>query len=205
LIFLTFNFRFLIGYLYKIKITEMKRISYLLLLTILASLVISSCSNTKTYAEQLNDEKILIADYIKRNNIQIVTTYPADSVWTKNGNDIYYISPASGLYIHMVNYGDMTSKDTLLLKDVVVPRYKQYTLGLVSDTISNWSTIDFPYPSTFVYGDLTQSCKAFQEAASYLKRNETEAKLIVPSKLGFTDNLTSVTPMGYDLKIKIQK
>ncbi len=184
----------------------MKRISYLLLMTILVSLITSSCNNTKTYAEQLNDEKILIADYIKRNKIQVVKTYPADSVWTdKDGNDIYYLTPASGLYIHMINYGDLKSSDTLALKDIVVPRYKQYTLGLDSVIISNWSTIDFPRPNVFVYGDLAQTCQAFQEAASYLKRNDTEAKLIVPSKLGFNDNLTSVTPLGYDLKIKIQK
>jgi hypothetical protein len=38
-----------------------------------------------------------------------------------------------------------------------------------------------------------------------MKRNDTQAKIIVPSKLGFSTNLTSVTPMGYDLKIKIEK
>jgi len=179
----------------------MKRISYLLLLTILASLVISSCSNTKTYAEQLNDEKILVADYIKRNNIIVLSEFPKDSVFAKNE----YVLTQSGLYFRFENRGNLTDTVFLQLKDVVVPRYKQYTLGLASDTISNWSTIDFPYPSTFVYGDLTQSCKAFHEAASYMRRNETEAKLIVPSKLGFNENLTSVTPMGYDLKIKIQK
>jgi len=93
----------------------------------------------------------------------------------------------------------------LVLKNTVVPRFMQYTLSAVADTISNWSTIDYPYPSDFTYGDLTQSCKAFHEAASYMKRNDTEAKLIVPSSIGFSTELNSVTPMGYDLKIKFQK
>jgi hypothetical protein len=178
----------------------MKRISYVLLFTVLMSIIISSCNKTATYAEQLNAEKILIADYIKRNNIKILSEFPKDSVFNENE----YVLTSSGLYFRFINRGNLADS-VLNFKDIVVPRYKQYTLGLSSDTIFNWSTIDYTYPSTFVYGDLTQSCSAFQEAASYMKRNETEAKLIVPSKLGFSENLTSVTPMGYDLKIKIQK
>jgi len=112
---------------------------------------------------------------------------------------------SSGLYFHMVNPGDVTNMDTIVLKNTIVPRFKQYTLGVVADTISNWSTIDYVNPSYFTYGDLTQSCKAFHEAVSYMKRNETEALLIVPSSIGFSTELTSVTPMAYDLKIKFQK
>ena len=177
----------------------MKKISYLLLLCIALSFI-SSCSNTKTYAEQLNDEKILIADYIKRNNIKVLSEFPTDSVFANNE----YVLTKSGLYFRFENRGNLADP-VIQLKDIVVPRYKQFTLDLASDTISNWSTIDFPYPSKFVYGDQSQSCLGFQEAVSYMKRNDTEAKLIVPSKLGFTENLTSVTPLGYDLKIKIEK
>ena len=178
----------------------MKRISYLLLLSVILSLVISSCSNSKTYADQLNDEKILIADYIKRNNIKVISEFPADSVFANNE----YVLTKSGLYFRFENRGNLADP-VIQLKDIVVPRYKQYTLDLVPDTLSDWSTIDYPYPNIFTYGDQTQSCLGFQEAVLYMKRNDTEAKIIVPSKLGFSDNLTSVTPMGYDLKIKIQK
>jgi hypothetical protein len=180
----------------------MKRLSILLLSVFTLLLVASSCSNTKTYAEQLNDEKTLIADYIKRNNINVITTLPKYvSDWKEKD---FYLS-SSGMYFHMVNAGDTASKDTLAYKDIVVPRYIQYTLNVVSDTISKWSTIEYPYPDKFSYGEMTQSCKGFQEAVSYMKRNDTQAKIIVPSKLGFSTNLTSVTPMGYDLKIKIEK
>jgi len=183
----------------------MKRISYLFFLIFLTSILASSCSKTKTYSQLLNDEKDLIDGFIKRNNILVKNGTPAENtVWVENGKDVYVLTP-SGLYFHMVNQGDLTSQDTIVLKNTIVPRFKQYTLGVPSDTISNWSTIDFPYPSDFVYGDATQSCKAFQEAVSYLKRNNTEAVLIVPSKLGFNSDMMSVTPYGYDLKIKFQK
>jgi len=182
----------------------MKRISYLFFLIFLVSLIASSCSKTKTYAQLLNEEQSLMDGYIKRNNILVVSAFPKDTPWVKDGRDIYVLT-SSGLYFHMINPGDLSSKDTLELKNTVVPRFKEYTLEVVSDTISNWSTIDFPYPSDFVYGDLTQSCKAFHEAAYYLKRNESEGKLIVPSKIGFNEDMMSVTPRGYDLKIQIQK
>jgi len=186
----------------------MKRISYLFFLIFLVSLFASSCSNTKTYAQLLNDEKSLIDGYIKRNNILVVSTFPTDTPWVKDGREIYALT-SSGLYFHLINPGDSakikTFKDTLELKNTVVPRFKEYTLGIVSDTISNWSTIDYPFPSDFTYGDLTMSCKAFQEAAFYLKRNNSEGKLIVPSKIGFNADMMSVTPKGYILNIKIKK
>jgi len=182
----------------------MKRISYLFLLVFLTSILASSCSSTKTYAELLNDEKALIKDYLSRNNIEVVSTFPTDTPWVKNGKNVYVLT-SSGLYFHMVNPGDVTNMDTIVLKNTIVPRFKQYTLAVVADTISNWSTIDYAYPSNFTYGDLTQSCKAFHEAVSYMKRNETEALLIVPSSIGFSTELTSVTPMAYDLKIKFQR
>jgi hypothetical protein len=183
----------------------MKRISYLFFLVFLASIFASSCSSTKTYSQLLNEEKDLIDGFIKRNNILVENGTPTENTtWVKNGKDVYILT-STGLYFHMINTGDTVPNDTLEYKNMVVPRFKQYTLGTPSDTISNWTTIDFPYPSDFIYGDMTQSCKAFQEAASYLKRNNSEAKLIVPSKIGFNADMMSVTPYGYDLKIKFQK
>lgn len=182
----------------------MKRISHLFFLVFLMSLLASSCSNTTTYAELLDNEKAAIKAYIKRNNIEVVSTFPTDTPWVKNGKSVYVLT-SSGLYFHMVNPGNTTDKDTIVLKNTIVPRFIQYTLGNVTDTIRNWSTIDYPYPSDFTYGDLTQSCKAFHEAVSYMKRNETQAKLIVPSSIGFSSELNSVTPMAYDLNIKFQK
>jgi sulfur carrier protein ThiS len=183
----------------------MKRISYLFFLIFLTSIVASSCSSTETYAQLLDDEQALIHGFIVRNNIQIVSTFPTDTPWVKNGKDIYVLT-ASGLYYHLINPGvSLTPDDTLKLTYTVVPRFKQYTLGLPSDSISNWNTMDYPYPSDFTYGDLTQSCKGFQEAVSYMKRNYSEAKIIVPSKIGFNADMMSVTPYGYDLKILYQK
>jgi len=182
----------------------MKRISYLFLLVFLTSIFASSCSNTKTYAELLNEEQALISAYIKRNNILVVNTDPRYTTWEKNGKDVY-THTSSDLYFHMVNPGDTISKDTAVFGNVIVPRFKQYTLTVVADTINDWNTIDYPYTPNFIYGDLTTSCKAFHEAVSYMKCQDSEAYLIVPSKIGDNTDLMSVTPKFYDLKIKFQK
>ena len=179
----------------------MKRISYLFFLVFLTSLLSTSCTNTKTYSELLNDEQTLIGAYIKRNNINVLSSFPADKKWGPND----YVKTGSGLYFHLVDSGNTSIPDTLQLKNTVVDRYKKYTLNIASDTISNWNTIDFPYPDEFVYGDLTQSFKGFQEAVTYMKRNDSEAKIIVPSIIGIQADMMSVTPYGYYLKIKILK
>ena len=179
----------------------MKRISYLLFLGFLFSIIASSCSDTKTYSQELDVEQALIKNFIKRNNIKVITSLPTNGNWGPND----YYKSSSGLYFHMVNPGNTSSMDTLMSKNTVVTRFKQYTLDAVSDTISNWNTIDYPYPETFTYGDATQSCVGFQEVVYYMKRNDTEAKIIIPSGIGFSTYKNAVTPQGYDLKIKILK
>ncbi|NDP19691.1 MAG: DUF4827 domain-containing protein [Paludibacter sp.] len=176
----------------------MKRLIYYISCAFIAFIFFSSCNDT-TYAKELKLEKMLIDDYIKRNHIKVLNVRPANSEWKDND---YYLTP-DGLYFHLVDSG--IGKDILETSDVIVPRYKQYTLNIDSVTISNWTTIDFPITQDFVFGDYTQSCTAFQEAVSFMKRNESVAKIIVPSKIGFKAYWTPATPMRYDLKIKIQK
>ncbi|HLP03812.1 MAG TPA: DUF4827 family protein [Paludibacter sp.] len=177
----------------------MKRISYLSFLAFLFSVVVTSCNNDKTYAELLKDEQTLIKAYIKRNDIRVLKTFP--TVWGEKD----YVLTESGLYFHMVDPGNLADMDTIEVNTTIIPRYKQYTLDVEPDTLSNWSTLDFPRTSDFEYGNPSQSSKAFQEAVGYMKRNDTQAILIVPSQLNTSQYLNSVTPLGYILKIKIRK
>lgn len=173
---------------------------YLLVLTLLTSLVISSCSNNTTYADELKTEQSLIKNYIKREHINVMSKMP--TTWGPND----YVLTESGLYFHLDSIGD--PEVTLEAGNTVIPRYIQYTLGETADTIRKWTTIDFPHPDTFVYGDntnTTTSCTAFQEAVSYMKNNDSEAKLIVHSKIGFETNWSPATPIAYRLKIRIRK
>lgn len=166
---------------------------------LLVVMSIASCSDTVTYAEQLKAEKELIADYIARNNIKVVTTEPKE--W---GDNVYYLTD-SGLYFHLISPGDSASHDTIAENDLVVPRFYQYTLDVVADTVANWNTVDYPYPTTFNYGDDTQACTGWQDAVSLMMYNGARAKFIVKSKLGFDKDSESVIPYVYDMKIKFQR
>lgn len=56
-------------------------------------IVFAACDNTKSYSELQDEEIVTIENYIKKNNIQVVTTKPADNAW---GTNVYY-KTASGL------------------------------------------------------------------------------------------------------------
>jgi hypothetical protein len=155
-----------------------------------------------TYAEELKAEQKLIADFISRQKIKLVTTMPTTFPWPDN---VYYKSK-TGLYYRLTNQGDITSQDSVESGDKVVPRYIQYTLEASNpDTISNMNTIDSPYTSSFSYLNTDEACLGWHEAVGYMKKNNAEAKIIVYSKLGFSGYADPATPIGYDIKIKIQK
>ncbi|MFT3753656.1 MAG: DUF4827 family protein [Paludibacter sp.] len=179
----------------------MKQIFYLIIFAFTTSLFFSSCGDT-SYANELKQEKLLIAEYIKRNNINVLSDFPSNKKWGEND----YVLTKSGLYFHLVDSGDIAPGDTIVANDVVVPRYKEYNLYAEADTLTrNWSTVDYPDPGSFKYLDLSESCPAFHEAASYMIRNNSRAKLIVKSKIGFERYWTPATPLAYEIKIKVLK
>ena len=158
-----------------------------------------SCTDTVTYADSLAAENSQIDDFIKRKGIQLTTTFPTDtSYWRKNPT--VYFKSASGLYFRMIKTGSGGSADTLRSLDRIGARYKAYTLAAIGDTtINNISTSNYPNPTEFNFGsgEYTNVCFAFNEAAAYMKRNDSEALLIVPSKIGFSADAAVIRPMGY--------
>lgn len=175
----------------------MKKISIIFSLVLLFT-GFYACSNTKTYSELQDEEQALINSYVKRNNIVVVTTKPEIGEWSENE----YYKSSSGLYFHLVNPGDTTNKvDTVKTKFRISYRRRLYTLTVPSDTISNWSTVDYAQPDVLIYGDYNTGTTGLQEAVKYMKYLNSEAKIIVPHSISTSDYLNSVTPMGYDLKI----
>ena len=170
----------------------------LLLIGILLSAV--ACTSETAYSTQLKKEKKLIADYIKRNNITIIHEEPAYNQWKPNE----YLEVEDYCYFNLTQMGDTTT-DSLEIGDNVAMRYRKYTLGTASDTISYWTTLDASSPIEFQYGTTTgNTCTGWYYALKCMKYTGAQGKLICPSKLGFTEDGTSVTPYGYDLKFRIR-
>lgn len=175
---------------------------FALFLTIsLSAVVFSACDDNETYADELNIEQNLIKSFIKRQGIKVVDKMPQTYPWPEK---VFYKS-STGLYFRLTEQGDIASGDTLESGDMVVTRFLQYNLEEKADTLSNLSTLDYPYPTVFNYLDYTQVCVGWHEAVGYMKRHNSEATVLIFSRLGFSQFNRPATPMGYDLKIKIQK
>ena len=176
------------------------------LLCSLLCLSLGSCKQN-SYAQSLKDEKKLIADYIQRENINIIYEEPQDGVWGEK--DYWDLSSTIGydnFYFHLVNVGDTTGAE-VKKGDVIVLRYRRYTLDVNPDTISYWTTAQTGYPVEFAYQtDYVTACTGWHYAVKYMKYSGSEAKIINPSKLGFSNaEQSTVTPYGYDMKIIIKR
>ncbi len=177
----------------------MKKILYSLLMLGLSALVMSCVSNT--YADSLEKEKELVAEYIKRNKINILPEIPENGVWGEND----YVEIDDYLYFHLSNVGDTASSDSLEVGMNVNLRYRRYTLDVYADTVSYWTTMEAPNPISFRYGTSSSvTCTGWLKALPYMKYSGSEAKIICPSKMGFSEEQSSVTPYGYDIKIQLQ-
>ena len=181
------------------------------LLTVTA--IMSGCS-ANSYSSDLKAEKKLIADYIAREGINVIYELPADdAVWGEkdyyqvNGYDyLYFHLTHRGTPFHINEAGDTVRTDSILATETVVMRYKKYTLTLNADTADYWTTLNSAYPLEFIYlTDYTTAPKAWHVAVGLMKYSDSECKIICPSKLGFTEDGNSVTPYGYDLKMKIKR
>ena len=189
----------------------MKKIQLILVGLIL--LVAYGC-NSNIYSEQLKKERKLIESYIARHGLIIVDTLPAADQWEEN--TYYRVPDYDNFYFHMVELGDTTfvhpgdsiSRENAEIEsgDDVLLRFKRYTLDEYADTLYNWGIMDSPDPVKFQY--MVQSedaCTGWQVALKYMKYNDSQCKIICPSKMGFSEENSSVTPYGYDLNMKIKR
>ena len=177
----------------------MKKLPLLILAGILM-LFAYSCNNN-IYSELLKAERKLIEAYIQNEGIIVVDTIPSE--W---GEKVYYKDPQyDNFYFHLAQQGD-TTQEELATGETVLLRFKRYTLDEYSDTLYNWSTMDSPEPIKMQYQVTSNnSCTGWHVALKYMKYTDSQCKIICPSKMGFSEENSSVTPYGYDLKIKIKR
>lgn len=173
------------------------------LLLLAASVLLAgvSCTSSSAYSTQLKNEKKLIADYIKRNNIVVIYEQPKPGEWKDNE----YLELDDYCYFHLTQMGDTTT-DSLDLGDIVELRYRKYTLDVNPDTVSYWTTNEASSPIEFRLGSSnTYACTGWLLALNVMNYSGAEGKLICPSKLGFSEDANSVTPYGYDIKFRIRR
>ncbi len=178
------------------------------LLALLALMCLAGCSSN-TYSDLRKKEDKLIANYIKRNGITVVSELPADDhVWGEQ--EYYQVSGYDDLYFHLITRGDSlradsTKIDPVASGDKVNIRYKKFALTENPDTLSNWTTIDSPSAVEVLYPTgYSSTCVGWIAAIQLMRYSDSECLIICPSKQGFSDDNTSVTPYIYRLRMRIK-
>ncbi len=175
--------------------------------------ILSGC-NQNTYSNLRKKEDKLIDNYIKRKGFVILEDEPSvNHVWGEK--EYYKVVGYDNFYFHLIERGDSiwvdpqtndTADMKIITNDVIIPRYKRFALTENPDTLSYWTTLDQAYPISFHYGNTSEcECVAWHVAVQLMKYPESTCEIIVPSKLGFSDEQTSVTPYVYILKIKVKQ
>ena len=194
----------------------MKKLVLLLFLLLAAGWCFQACDNTKSYAEMLDDEKDAIKDFINENNITVITQsefYAQDSTTDLSRNE--YVQLASGVYMQIVSKGSDNPADTVKNNDLVLVRFREYNIMDKAYEASNLEDAqyvdEFRYTvtSSSITGLFTQGYMQLYHgtavpagwlvALSYV-RNMGAVNLIVPSKMGASDAMSSVTPYHYEIK-----
>ncbi len=188
-----------------------------ILFLVMTVLCVATGCNNNTYSNLRNKEDKLIANYISRNGLVILTEEPStDYVWGEK--EYYKVQGYDNFYFHLISRGDSvyidsispTKQDTvdlsIVLNDVIIARYKQFALTENADTLSYWTTLEQAYPYEFHYGN-TSECEsvAWHLAVKMMKFPDSQCEIIVPSKLGFSNEQSTVTPYVYILKIKVKQ
>lgn len=198
----------------------MKKLTLFFLSLLAFGLAFQACDNTKTYAEMLEDEEDAIANYIRDNDIRVISQsefYANDSTTDIDRNE--YVQLASGVYMQIRKKGD---GDTVKANDQVLVRFMEYSLIDQDTTLSNLHlpqmVDEFNYRVTsssiagqFVQGVMPSAYSTTAVPAGWLVplvyvRSGAHVRLIVPSKMGHNTAMQQVYPYYYDItKYQIYK
>lgn len=195
----------------------MKKLTLFLFALLAVCLAFQACDNTKSYAELLDDEKVAIKAFIKENNIKVISQsefYAQDS--TTNVAENEYVQLASGVYMQIVDKGSENPADTVKNNDLILVRFLEYNIQSKDTTVSNLDdpaiVDEFKYTvtSSSIAGIFTtQGWMAAYYGTSVpagwlvplaYVRDRAHVKLIVPSKMGQSDAISSVYPCYYDIR-----
>lgn len=177
----------------------MKLYNTLLFFSISIVLVFTQCTSEETYAQKLKKERLKFAEYVEKENIQLssdsIYCFSLPTPWPEN---LYYRTPR-GAYINLIDKG--TSKEATEGSTVIV-RY--VATNIAGDTIANNTSTSVSRDGyEFIYKEGSSvPCIGWNDAMLYLNNNG-KAKVIVESKIGFSQHQTSVITVISDMTVSI--
>lgn len=199
----------------------MKKITLLFFLLAAIGFTFQACDDTKSYAEQLEDEKNAINKFIRDNNITLKSfeDFEKDTITAEN-EYVFLPYGEGGVYMNIVNRGKdekFKSGNEVLVRFIERDIMGGYETG-ASNVDNNTYVDSFQYlPNDSYNGNLffpswlqefyyraaatsiTRVPAGWLYALPYLK-DYAHVKLIVPSKSGHTYSGNNVLPYFYDIR-----
>lgn len=181
----------------------MRKIFPVAALLVLLTMAISSCSSSLTYANQLEEEKTSIKDFIATNKYQIVDTIPSVVPWP---DGVFYLTE-SGLYVHVVDTGAFVDP-SIQTNTVINVRFVETDMEGEQGYTNMYGTGD---PIELLYNNVSSSasygdCLAWHEGLDYVG-DGGRIQMIVPASIGWSMYTSSaaLTAMYYELSYTFWK
>ena len=187
----------------------MKIIRLISLLALPAILFATSCKDSKSYNEYLDDEEKSVNAFLAQHKVEL--TIPADTVF-QTGEDapFYKIDEEGNVYMQVIKAGDRKNNRAEAGQNIYF-RFQRmsihdYAQGDDQTWVGNSNTISYNYfsfdnyelESTYQYGAGIQMPLKFLGI-------DCEVNLLVKSSYGFYDEISDVVPYLYHLTYYKQK
>lgn len=176
-----------------------------LILSVGATMMSSSCSHQKSYAELLNDECYAVNSYLA--NYRVINSIPADTVFEVGENAPFYrLNDEGTLYMQVLDPGTRTDKaayDELIYFRFM--RTNLTTLWKNGEATAEGNDVDMTIDATsFRFQNFTlASYQAYgvgiQEPLKYLGI-DCRVNIIVKSQAGLTSEIAAVIPFIYNIR-----
>jgi len=182
----------------------LRKLSAVLLFFISMS-VLTSCDDSTSYADLLNDENKAVNVFLA--DQRVINEIPSDSVF-EYGEDapFYRLDEDGNIYMQVIKPGDRDNKVTD--DQLIYFRFIRYNLNYYADgqlPEGTGNANDFDYINTsfrFANYSLNSSSKwgsGIQMPLYYLGI-DCEVNLVIKSQYGFTDEISSVIPYLFNVR-----
>lgn len=167
---------------------------------------VSSCSDTKSYAEYLSDERKAVNSYLS--DFRVINSVPADSIFEYGENAPFYRLDEDGeVFMQVINPGDRANNAAQKNQQIYF-RFMRTNLLYVwqgYNTAPDGNANDMSFnPTWFRYQDYTlqsssQYGRGIQMPLDYLGI-DCEVNLVIRSQYGLTSEIGEVMPYLYNLR-----
>lgn len=169
----------------------MKKVIIVSLISVVAIAMFSSCNDSKTYAQYLNDEKEIIERFVNQNDLTILTEYPKDSVFKEKE---FFFDTSSGVYYNVIDSGNGRR---ILGGEEFYIRFKGLKY-ISSDDTTTFSNIYSLQPEVLVYGNSTTYPTVAWVAPLKNVGNRAKVRMIVPFNMGISTDQSGYRTAYYE-------